>query len=429
MNLTVTMKRFFYSRVGILVARSKLARVFGLLATAISVLATLSWFHGRQADEAYANQVTLNQISVLTRQINSLKLTALQRQDLTPAAQNERQSARVRLHEAALSAQLHGHHTAALEEVWPAFQSYITSADQQWLLILVGNFDEGKQAEFQAVGSQFDLVQHQVQVAIEAEDQWAQGAARISRYELLAAAMLIATALLILFLRLQKQEHIGELQETERNVLRESEERFRALTEQLTDIILLADPSGQIKYASPSVDAVLSLPGDSLVGTNMSDLVHPDDIAKMMSAGSRSVASDASPGLHRIVEVRLRHADGRWLHFECVVRDLVQHKNIGGIVYNARDITERKCTQEELVFNATHDVLTGLPNRVLFLGRLQSIVDQMKRHPHLAAAVLFIDIDDFKVVNDCYGHAIGDGLIKEVSSRLLGCIRGYGTVA
>jgi diguanylate cyclase (GGDEF)-like protein len=66
---------------------------------------------------------------------------------------------------------------------------------------------------------------------------------------------------------------------------------------------------------------------------------------------------------------------------------------------------------------------------VLFLGRLQSVVDQMKRHPHLAAAVLFIDIDDFKVVNDCYGHAIGDALIKEVSSRLRACIRGDGTVA
>jgi GGDEF domain-containing protein len=78
---------------------------------------------------------------------------------------------------------------------------------------------------------------------------------------------------------------------------------------------------------------------------------------------------------------------------------LIQHKNIGGIVYNARDITERKHAQEELLFSATHDALTGLPNRVLFLGRLQSVVDRMKRHPHEAAAVLFIDIDDFKVVN------------------------------
>ncbi len=225
--------------------------------------------------------------------------------------------------------------------------------------------------------------------------------------------------------RLQRQEHIGQLEKTERNALRESEERFRALTEQSTDIILIADPSGQIKYASPSVHTVLEVLGDSLVGTNMVDLLHPDDFAKTISTGPRSAASGQNP----IVEFRLRHADGRWLHFECVVRNLIQHKNIGGIVYNARDITERKHAQEQLLFNATHDALTGLPNRALFLGRLQSVVDRMKRHSQEAAAVLFIDIDDFKVVNDCYGHATGDLLIKEVSNRLRASMRSDGTIA
>ena len=130
-----------------------------------------------------------------------------------------------------------------------------------------------------------------------------------------------------------------------------------------------------------------------------------------------------------MVEFRLCRQDGTWLDFESAVRHLVEHKNIGGIVYNARDITERKRAQEELLFNATHDALTGLPNRTLFLGRLQSVVDRTKRHPHQAAAVLFVDIDDFKVVNDCYGHATGDVLIKEVSNRLRACMRSDGTIA
>ena len=430
MNVTLTTKRFLNSYVGIVVTRSRLAQTLGLLAIAIFVLTMLSWFHGHQAEEAYANQVTLNRISVLARQINTLKLRALQKQDLPSVAEAEMRSARERLREAALTAQLHTHHTTALDEVGPAFDTYITSADRQWLLILVGDFDESKQAEFQAVGSRFDLMQDRVQVAIEAEGKWGQSAALKARYEFLAAAGLAVAGVWILFQRLQKHEHLGQLQETERSVLRESEERFRALTEQSTDIILLADSSGRIKYVSPSVHAVLALNGDSLMGTNVRDLVHPDDVAKTMtSEGARSLALGQSLGHNRLVEVRLRHADGRWLHFECAVRNLIQHKNIGGIVYNARDITERKYAQEELVFNATHDVLTGLPNRVLFLSRFQSIVDQMKRHPHLAAAILFIDVDDFKVVNDCYGHAIGDSLIKEVSSRLRACIRGDGTVA
>jgi len=416
-------------RCGSLVARPKLAFLFGFLATAIVVLLALSWFQRNQVDEARSAQVILNQITVLTREINNLTWTALQEQNLTPEADTEMRTARQALPKAVLAAHLHAYHTSALEKVWPVLDDYIMSAGRQWILMQIGDFDEAKQVDFQEVSPQFDLMQHQVQIAIEAEDKWAQGVALRARNELLAAAILAATAILILFLRLQRQEHVGQLQETERNALRESEDRFRALTEQSTDVILIADRSGQIKYASPSVQTVLAVHGASLVGTNMIDLVHPDDFAKTMSTGSRSVAWGQNPRQNPIVEFRLRHADGRWLYFECVVRNLIPHKNIGGIVYNARDITERKHTQEELLFNATHDLLTGLPNRALFLGRLQSVVDRMKRHPYPAAAVLFIDIDDFKVVNDCYGHATGDVLIKEVSNRLRACMRSDGTIA
>jgi len=408
-----------------LVARPKLALVFGVLATAIAVLVALSWFQRIQIDEVRSAEAVLNQIAALTREINNLTWTTLQEQNLSPEADTEMRLARQALPKAVLAAHLHAYHTSAPEKVWPALDNYILSADRQWILMQVGNFDNAKQVDFQEVSPQFDLMQHQVQIAVDAEEKWAEGVALRARNELLGAAILAAAAISILFLRLKRQEHIAQLEVAERTALRESEDRFRALTEQSADIILIADPYGQIKYASPSVHTVLAVLADNLVGTNMIDLVHPGDFAKIMSPGTRSAAHGQNP----IVECRLRHTDGTWLYFECVVRNLVQHKNIGGIVYNARDITERKHAQEQLLFNATHDALTGLPNRSLFLGRLQSVVDRMKRHSHEAAAVLFIDIDDFKVVNDCYGHATGDLLIQEVSNRLVACMRSDGTIA
>ena len=425
MEMVRDMQRTLNPRLGNLVARPRWALVFGSLATAIAILVALSSFHGTQVGEARSAQVILNQISVRTREINNLTWTALQKQSLPPEADTEMRAARKALPKAVRATYLHAYHTPALEKVSPALDAYIVSSGQQWILMQTGDFEKAKQVDFQEVSPQFDLMQQQVQIAIEAEGKWAQGVALRGRNELLAAAILAAVAILILFLRVQRQEHIGQLQATERTALRQSEERFRTLTEQSADIILIADLSGQIKYASPSVHSVLAVHGDSLVGTNMIDRLHPDDFTKAMTVGPGSLAYCEGP----IVEFRLRHADGRWLQFECIVRNLIQHKNIAGIVYNARDITERKRAQEELLFNATHDALTGLPNRGLFLARLQSVVDRMKRYPHQGAAVLFIDIDDFKVVNDCYGHAIGDVLITEVSNRLRLCMRSDGTIA
>jgi len=107
---------------------------------------------------------------------------------------------------------------------------------------------------------------------------------------------------------------------------------------------------------------------------------------------------------------------------------LTQHKNIGGIVYNARDITERKQSQEELLFNATHDVLTGLPNRFLLNDRLTMA---LKRAPRFdpVLGLMMIDLDGFKEVNDTFGHHAGDLVLCEVAARLGRAVRQTDTVA
>lgn len=412
-------------RLASFLARGRPTFASGFLAGAFIVLAVLSWYHRNQFDDARAGQAALTQVANLTREINYLTLVALQKGHLSPEADAAMLEARHALPAALLAAHLHVYHQEAGENVWSAIDHYIASADRQWFLMQVGEYGEAKHADFQEVGLQFDVMRTQVRMAVEAEGKWAEATALKARNELLAAVGCAIAAILMLLLKLKRQEHLVQLQETERKVLRESEERFRDLTEQSTDIILITDASGRIKYASPSVDSVLGARAHSLSGVRLADLLHPDDVAKSVTEGGEAASCEEN----YTVELRLRHADGRWVYFECVVRNLLHRETIRGIVYNARDITERIQAQKELVHNATHDGLTGLPNRALFLGRLQSVVDRLKRHPRQTSAVLFVDIDDFKVVNDCYGHAIGDALIKEVSNRLRECVRSDGALA
>ncbi len=179
----------------------------------------------------------------------------------------------------------------------------------------VGNFDEAKQVDFEQVGPQFDLMQHQVQIASGAEEKWAESIALQTRNELLVIALLVATAILILFLCLQKQEHIDQLEIAERTTLRESEERFRALTEQSADIILIADSSGRIQYASPSVQTILGVRGGELRRNEfmIGIKVHPDDFAKTMRIGLEALGRGQKM---RSLEFRLRHADGEVAPFQ-----------------------------------------------------------------------------------------------------------------
>ena len=144
-TITLTSQR------GTLVARPKLALVLGFLATAITVLAALSWFHRNQVSEARSAQVILDQIAVLSRNINTLTFTALQEKNLNPVAEAKVRTARQELPKAVLAAHLHAYHTTALETVWPALDDYIMSASQQWILMQVGDFDEAKQVNFQKV--------------------------------------------------------------------------------------------------------------------------------------------------------------------------------------------------------------------------------------------------------------------------------------
>jgi diguanylate cyclase (GGDEF)-like protein/PAS domain S-box-containing protein len=197
------------------------------------------------------------------------------------------------------------------------------------------------------------------------------------------------------------------------------ERRFRSLVQHASDIIMIVSADGLIRFVSPSVQPVLGYQAEALVGSAFVDLIHPEEgkWAIPFLAGPAQSCTQLPP-----VAWRLRRADGSWLHTETLGSNLLDDPAVAGLVLATRDVSERKILEERLAHHAFHDSLTGLANRRQFQERVQAaLVDPRRRASGLA--VLFLDLDDFKTVNDSLGHSAGDELLIRVARRLKGCLR------
>ncbi|HUH08171.1 MAG TPA: EAL domain-containing protein [Egibacteraceae bacterium] len=197
--------------------------------------------------------------------------------------------------------------------------------------------------------------------------------------------------------------------------LARSEVRFRSLVQNASDIITVINAQGVIRYQTPGVGRVLGYEPGRLADTDLADLVHPEDMRRWKAFLSQVADRKPAP-----LSCRLRHRDGRWLHTEIVGSSLLNEPSVAGIVLSIRDISDRKALEEELAHRAFHDPLTNLPNRTVLIERVRQALGDSKVG---RLAVLFIDLDGFKDVNDRLGHAAGDGLLITVAERLQSCLR------
>ena len=207
---------------------------------------------------------------------------------------------------------------------------------------------------------------------------------------------------------------------------RRSQQWFASLVENASDVILVVEPDTTINFVSPACLRVLGYAPDDLMRLALSDFLHPDEQARF---GSRfeAIVRDRGDGTDAI-EFRLRHADGHWLNVEAIPSNLTGDPNIKGVVLNIRDVSERKVFEEQLAHQAFYDSLTGLANRALFQNRVEHAMSRRGRRA-VAPSVLFIDLDDFKTVNDSLGHSAGDRLLAAVAGRLERCLRSSDTAA
>jgi len=208
-------------------------------------------------------------------------------------------------------------------------------------------------------------------------------------------------------------------------VLHANDEAFRALVQHLQDIITVHDTQGITLYESPSTSRLLGYPPGALVGRIPFDSIHPKDLPRARAAFGKLLQGDPPK---TPIEFRFRHAKGHWIHLEALGNNLLDHPGIRGVVITSRDVSERKKAEKQAQYLSQHDVLTGLPNRLLMQDRLHQAIIQARRGGGVVA-LMFIDLDRFKTVNDSFGRVIGDALLKQVAERLRDCLRDTDTVA
>ncbi|MDQ6883519.1 MAG: EAL domain-containing protein [Candidatus Dormibacteraeota bacterium] len=233
----------------------------------------------------------------------------------------------------------------------------------------------------------------------------------------------VAVVVVRQFLMLADNQRLTRQLESNSVALREREDHFRSLVQNSSDVITLIDRDGQIQYQSASIERIFGYGGGQLIGSSFGDLVDVEDRVQVLRRIEEAIHIEGPP---ISIECRLQREDGSFCPSEVTITNLLHVPTVRGLVLNTRDISDRKALEEKLTHQAFHDSLTNLPNRAAF----RVVLDHaMQGGDERRIAVLFLDLDDFKTVNDTLGHEAGDLLLAAVAKRIEATLRPGDTVA
>jgi diguanylate cyclase (GGDEF)-like protein/PAS domain S-box-containing protein len=325
-----------------------------------------------------------------------------------------------------------------IDEELAAHTQYLIADDRMFAAIDANDSALATRIDGSDVDPVFDRIEKRVlEQARVSEGDESRSLARLASIQkglLITAPIVFAlAAVLVLFFWLvlrSARRRAGEALSREAAAAGDREQRFRLLVQNTPDVILICAASGEITYQSPAAETGWAYAPCELMGATILMLAHPDNqpaLRELWGQVQESVG-DIAARTSRIIELRMRDRAGDWRDVQLILMNLLHEAAVGGVVATIRDIRERKAFENQLTHQAFYDSLTGLANRPLLFERLRrALVHAARRGSKVG--VVFIDLDNFKLINDSLGHQLGDELIVQATGRLQSCVRAEDTLA
>ncbi len=356
------------------------------------------------ADDNRRAQLALGTFREQAYRLSSIEWQAIAQRRVDPELREAAVSARTQMVRALATANALDPQQPGLKTVAAHRVRYTRAVEKELSLLAAGRFEEAVEIDENMVDPAFAALDRATTEAVNINDVLAEDrirAAETTSLSATAAGVALIGLLLFMYNRAEQEVRISEVQ---RETLRQSEERFRSLIRNSSNVFMILDSENRVSYVSSSARRVFGHPPEEISGAGLCELIHPDDLTDVKAA-LRRCARDHNE--IATLEFRLQRQPGRWIFIEAAITNSLDDRSVNGIVMNCRDISWRKEMEERLRSLSLRDDLTGLYNRRGFFTLAQREVGSAARSRR-ELFLLFADLDGMKLINDTYGHNAGD---------------------